>query len=704
MKQKNGKTNNNPSPQETAVHPVFSALQKIAAYLGVPAPEAVFSAFAGETLTVAKAVRAFDLRARPVQLQGDWWKEDGGVFLGFRSGSGMPVALIPDSPGRYRAFDAEQASGARVDGALAARLDRYAYALYAPFGAGEVGLRQIVRFSLKRFWRRDLVFALAAGAVGGILELAVPFLTGIMFDFVVPARQTNQLLWIVLLLALSGFTAFVFQLARSFSLMRIEAELDSGLESALWDRMLNLPVEFFREYSAGDLANRASGVTKIRKSVSETVVTVALTCLFSLFSLLFLFTVSAPAGFAVLLCTLALALATALFFHGMKQPVMEKSMESGRLEGLLIQLIRGYHKFVVTGSRQAAYALWRRPFLEVKRMEAGINKKSAKLDVLTAVFPVAAAVAFYAAAYYGQPALSTGNYLALYAAFSTVLISVGELSQTVMKLLTVFPYYERMKPMLECRPEVDACKANPGKLKGEISFSHVSFRYPGGGKNAVDDVSFTVRPGEMAALVGGSGSGKSTLLKLLLGFETPKSGMVCYDGTDLAALDVQEVRSQIGTVIQNAQIMSESIYRNIAGSANISIEDAWAAAKLVGLDRDIEEMPMGMHTFLNEGGRTLSGGQRQKILLARALVKNPGILFLDEATSALDNTAQLCVTESMSRLKMTRVVIAHRLSTVMNADMIYVLEGGRIVQQGSYEQLMASPGPFREFARRQIVQ
>ncbi len=686
------------------MHPVYAALQRIAAFLGVPARADGVSEPADQTMTVAKAARAFGVHVRPVQLQGVWWKEDGGPFLGFYSGSGTPVALIPESPGRYRAFDAGKGAGVPVDGDLAAKLDRHAYSLYAPFGTGSVSLRQIVRFSLRSFWRRDMAFMLGAGAVGGILELAVPFLTGVLFDYVVPARETRQLLWIVLLLALSGFTAFVFQLARSYSLMRIEARLDNGLESALWDRILNLPVEFFREYSAGDLANRASGVTKIRKNVSQAVVTVALTCLFSLFSLLYLFTISVPVGCAVLACALILAVVTVLFFRAMKQPVLEKSMLSGRLEGLLIQLIRGYHKFVATGSRQAAIALWRKPFLEVKRMEAGINAKSAKLDVLNAVFPVAAAVVFYAAAYYGQPSLSTGNYLALYAAFSTILVAVGELSQTVMKLLMVFPYYERMKPILECPPEVDACKANPGRLKGEISFSHVSFRYPGGGKNAVDDISFTVRPGEMAALVGGSGSGKSTLLKLLLGFETPLSGAIRYDGMDLAGLDVQEVRNQIGTVIQNAQIMSESIYKNIAGSANISIEDAWAVAKLVSLDRDIKEMPMGMHTFLNEGGRTLSGGQRQKILLARALVKQPGVIFLDEATSALDNTAQLCVTESLRKLKMTRVVIAHRLSTIMNADMIYVLEGGRIVQSGGYEQLMASPGPFREFARRQIVE
>lgn len=277
------------------MHPVYAALQRIAAFLGVPARADGVLEPADHTMTVAKAARAFGVRVRPVQLQGVWWKEDGGPFLGFYSGSGTP--LLPESPGRYRAFDAGEGASVLVDGDLAAKLDRHAYSLYAPFGTGSVSLRQIVRFSLRSFWRRDMAFALGAGAVGGILELAVPFLTGVLFDYVVPARETWKPVTVdraaACALRLYGVCvsacAFIFADA-------IEARLDNGLESALWDRILNLPVEFFREYSAGDLANRASGVTKIRKNVSQAVVTVALTCLFSLFSLLYLFTISMPGG------------------------------------------------------------------------------------------------------------------------------------------------------------------------------------------------------------------------------------------------------------------------------------------------------------------------------------------------------------------------------------------------------------------------
>ncbi|MCE5189411.1 MAG: NHLP bacteriocin export ABC transporter permease/ATPase subunit [Eubacteriales bacterium] len=688
---------------DTGLHPVYAALRRIADFLGVSVPPSNFENTCGDDRNITKAAAGCCLRVRPVHLQDSWWKEDGGPLLAFCCVSGEPVALIPGPPGRYRMFHAGDRKGEPVDAAAAQKIDRQAYSPYASFESGSVSPSQLVRFGLKRFWRQDLVFTLAAGMVGGILELAVPLATGLLFDFIVPARQAGQIVWIILLLALAGFTAFVFQVTRSYSLMRMEGKLDIGLESALWDRMLNLPVEFFHEFSAGDLANRASGITKIRKALSESAVNALLACIFSLFSLILVFIYSTAAGFALLACLLVMTAVIVILFSVLREPVKEKTMRAGRLEGLLIQLIRGYHKFVVTGSQNVAFALWYKPFSEVKRVEAEIGARSALLDVAAAVFPILSAVVFYAAAYYGSSDLNAGSYFALYAAFCTVMASFSELLLSFSGFLKVIPHYERMRPILDCPAEVNERKQNPGRLRGEITLSHAVFRYRGGSCNALDDLSLTVREGEMAALIGGSGSGKSTLFKLLLGFEQPSAGAVFYDGMDLASLDVQEVRAQIGTVIQNAQIMSDSIYKNIAGSALISIEDAWAVARLVSLDRDIEEMPMGMHTFLNEGGRTLSGGQRQKILLARALVKKPRILLLDEATSALDNTAQAVVTESLSKLNITRVVIAHRLSTVMNADTIYVLENGRIVQSGSYTQLLAGPGPFLEFARRQIV-
>ena len=252
-------------------------------------------------------------------------------------------------------------------------------------------------------------------------------------------------------------------------------------------------------------------------------------------------------------------------------------------------------------------------------------------------------------------------------------------------------------------PEIDEAKEHPGELSGEIEVSHLNFRYAKDGPPILRDVSLHILPGEFVALVGGSGSGKSTLLRLLLGFEKPESGSILYDNQDLSSLDLREVRQQTGVVLQTSKLMPTDIYRNIIGSHQLSLNDAWEAARMSGLDRDIKNMPMGMNTVVSEGGGTFSGGQRQRLMVARALVNKPRIIFFDEATSALDNETQRTVTDSLDAMQSTRIVIAHRLSTIINADKIYVLMNGEMLQSGTYEQLIIQPGPFADLAKRQLA-
>lgn len=246
-------------------------------------------------------------------------------------------------------------------------------------------------------------------------------------------------------------------------------------------------------------------------------------------------------------------------------------------------------------------------------------------------------------------------------------------------------------------------KADPGKLIGKITVDHVTFCYRHDGLVTLDDVSISAEPGEFIALVGASGSGKSTLLRLLLGFETPQAGSVYYDGQDLSGLDVNAVRRQLGVVLQNGQLNSASIFENIAGSAQMTLDEAWEAARMSGFADDITAMPMQMHTVVSEGGSNLSGGQRQRLLIARALALKPRVLFFDEATSALDNKTQAIVSESLDKLQVTRIAIAHRLSTIRNAHRIYVLQAGRVVQQGTFQELAAVEGLFAQLMARQMA-
>lgn len=301
------------------------------------------------------------------------------------------------------------------------------------------------------------------------------------------------------------------------------------------------------------------------------------------------------------------------------------------------------------------------------------------------------------------PALTTGSFLAFVVAFTQFMTATLQLSSSVVSVASVVPIYQRALPILRTLPETSAAKSSPGILSGSIELSHVTFRYKPDAPLVLRDISISIEPGQFVAIVGASGSGKSTLFRLLLGFETPESGTVYYGGFDLTGLDLQDLRRQIGVVLQSSTLVSGDIFTNIVGSSSGTMEDAWAAARLAGIEEDIRRLPMGMYTMISAAGSDISGGQRQRLMIARAIISKPRIILFDEATSALDNKTQAIVSQSLEGLRLTRVVIAHRISTVRHADRIIVLEAGRIVQSGTYEELMERPGLFRELASRQLT-
>jgi ATP-binding cassette subfamily C protein len=386
-------------------------------------------------------------------------------------------------------------------------------------------------------------------------------------------------------------------------------------------------------------------------------------------------------------------------------------MLRGKITGLVLQLVGGIAKIRVSGSENHAFRIWAEDYAAQRRLEFTIGRIQNAADVFGAGFPLFSSMAiFFVLVSYVTSAvpgagssLSTGQFIAFMAAYGSFLTAMLALSEASLSMLQVVPIYERLKPVLITEAESDESRSHPGPLKGRIEVSHVSFRYTTDGPLVLDDLSLEIEPGEFVAVVGGSGCGKSTLMRLMLGFEDPEKGSVYYDAQDLSTLDLREVRSQIGVVLQNSQLLPADIFRNIVGTTNLTVDDAWEAAALAGLAEDIAEMPMGIHTYVSEGGGGLSGGQRQRLLIARALARKPRILFFDEATSALDNRAQAQVTESMERLQATRIVIAHRLSTIINADRIYYLEKGNIAEMGSFDELMTLDGLFAQLARRQMA-
>jgi len=358
----------------------------------------------------------------------------------------------------------------------------------------------------------------------------------------------------------------------------------------------------------------------------------------------------------------------------------------------------------VAGAEDRALAVWSQQFGLQKGLSFRARSQANNLATFNAAVPIVTSMALFAAVtLLPAGSLSLGSFLAFNAAAVQLFFGALAASSALSSLVQIVPLYERARPVLEALPEVDVSKTDPGDLGGDVEISHVSFRYHADGPLVLKDVSVHVRPGEFVAFVGPSGAGKSTLVRLLLGLESPTAGSIYYDRADLAGLDLQAVRRQLGVVLQNSRILSGDIFSNIIGASLLTLEDAWEAARLSGLDQDIEQMPMGMYTVVAEGASTLSGGQRQRLMIARAVVAKPRILLFDEATSSLDNKTQAIVSRSLEGLRATRIVVAHRLSTIQGADRIYVLDGGRVVEQGRYEELMGQGGLFAELAKRQLV-
>jgi ATP-binding cassette subfamily C protein len=380
----------------------------------------------------------------------------------------------------------------------------------------------------------------------------------------------------------------------------------------------------------------------------------------------------------------------------------------GHISGMVLGFIDNIARLRVSGAEPRAFATWAREFSTQKKLSVRARAISSGLAVFNSAFPVIGLAVIFTCStrLMGQPllqALTTGTFLAFLASFVQFETATLQLSSAVESALGIVPIHERATPILEAQPEVSEANRHPGELSGSIEISHLNFRYHPDAPLVLRDVSFAVRPGEFAAIVGRSGSGKSSLFRLLLGFERPESGAIYYDTQDLSGLDVQVVRQQMGVVIQNARLASGSIFANIVGSAPLTLDDAWEAARSAGLEEDISQMPMGMHTMVSEGGRNLSGGQRQRLLIARAIVRKPRIFLFDEATSALDNRTQSVVSHSLEALQSTRIVIAHRLSTIVNASRIFVMEKGVLMQSGSYSELANQAGLFHELAKRQLA-
>ena len=687
--------------RESASSPLLAAVEAVGGALDLPVRPPVEAG--GDPLQAI--ARASGFRTRRVILEARWWQQENGPILGYRGKN--PVALLPALRSVFRhgyeLFDPLHGTRVKVTRAIASELEPVAVSFYRPFGS-KLGVWDLLAFGTEAY-RWDLLMVAISGMMAALLGMAAPQATALLVGQAIPDANVTLLVQVTLGMAAALTGAMLFDLTQGLALLRAHGGLAVALQTGLWDRLLKLGPPFFRQYSTGELRTRVEGISRIQQQVTLDLLRMMIVGVASTANLALMLFYSVPLGIIALLSGIVVLLALMLLCRSLVKLEAAQQDLDGALNGMMVQLVNGVSKLRVAGAEQRAFAHWGKMYSRKQHLAMEIRLRRDRLRVVNVSMPIVAiAFAFwFALGHAGGSALPLGTFLAFNVALGTFMNGVANLSDASSGLMSIPNLWRRARTILDAEPEVEPGKTHPGRLQGRVVFDHVGFRYRKDGPLTLDDVSIHADPGECIALVGPSGSGKSTILNLLLRFETPLAGAIYLDGQDLGSLDIAAVRRQLGVVSQDSRLMSESIFENIICGGLATMDDAWEAARHAGLAEDIENMPMGMHTVISEGGSNISGGQRQRMLIARALIRKPGILIFDEATSALDNRTQAVVTESLRRLKATRIVVAHRLSTVRHADRIYVIDQGRVVQQGTFDELVSQPGLFAHLMSRQMA-
>lgn len=651
--------------------------------------------------------RASGLRVRNVLLQDRWWHKDSGPMLGFLEDKRHPVALLRSHSGAYYIVDPRGGSKVRVDeeSVQGLSVDARMFAESLPTDVSR--LWQIPRWAAGEVWA-DISFVILLALLITLLGMLVPQATAALVDVAIPEANLRMLLEIGLGLCAAVFGIAVLSVAQGIATVRFSIWVNAKAQSAIFCHVLLLTAPFFRRFTDGDLLDRLMAISEVSQEFNSTSIRSLLVGLTASLNLGLLFYYDPQLATVVLGLGLVVLLFTVLGFvsiHKYQKVLLDLQ---GSFKGFVFEVTSAVGKIRLAGAGDRILGLWLKRYARQVSLKLRVQQIEDSVDTLNYSVPLAGLILVYAVggqSLIGSTAqasgLSLGIFLAFTTAMTTFLLGLTSLSTTALELLDMLAKFERIKPIIAAEKEVRIDAIDPGPLEGRVTLQDVSFGYDPKGPAILEKLNIDIRPGEFLALVGPSGCGKSTIFRLLVGFERPDAGRVLFDGQDLNQLDLGAVRSQLGCVLQSAEVSAGSIVENIAGSSRVGIDEIWRAAEDAGLAEDIEQMPMGIHTMISEGGGNISGGQKQRLLIARALVKNPRILLLDEATSALDNNTQATVTASLKRRNVTRIAIAHRLSTIQDADRIIVLKSGKVSETGTFGALMEKSGLFASMMSKQ---
>ena len=647
-------------------------------------------------------LRPSGILRRRVRLTKGWQKDCTGPLLAMKK-SGTIAALLPDKIAGYSYFDYDLGKKIRITDKVFQEFDDEAYCFYRPLPQKPLNIADLIKYILSGFSPNDFVFMGIAALLCTLFGMLTPAITKLIFGTVIPSGAKSLLLPLSCLAVGITVSSMLMEITRSAVSERISEKTDAQVQAAAMMRLLSLPPRFFREYSTGELMSRLSCMQNVCSLISDVVLTAGFTGLFSLLYVGQMVSYS-PAlvipSLVIIIATVAATLLSSLARIKVTSYILESSAKES---GMLFSLISGIQKIRLAGAEKRAFAKWANVYAKTAKFNydpPAIIKYSGVIS--TAITQIGLVVIYFCAV---SSNVSSDGYMAFNAAYGMVLSAFMTLSNAICSAANLRPSLKMLNPILEAQPEASENKKIVGRLSGAIELNNIFFRYKPDGPLILNNVSVKIRPGQYVAVVGKTGCGKSTLIRLLLGFEKPQKGAVYYDGRDVNEMDLPSLRRNIGVVLQDGKLFPGDIYSNITISAPwLTVDDAWEAARLAGVDEDIAQMPMGMNTLVGGDTGGISGGQSQRLMIARAIAPRPRVLIFDEATSALDNLTQKQVTQSLDSLKCTRIVVAHRLSTIRSCNRIIVLDGGQIVQDGTYDELMQQKdGLFYELVARQQV-
>ena len=637
---------------------------------------------------------------RRVHLGGKWYRNSMGPILAFRKDNDNSVALLPGPVFGYYYRDPDTGKTHRVNKANASQFSEEALCFYCPLPLKKLGVRDLLIYLAESLNTEDFVFYFVLALTVTLLGMLMTNITRALTGFVLESKDVPLLMGTAVFMISTVFASVLIKTAQQIMMTRISTKASVSMDAAIMMRIINMPPRFFRQYSSGELSTRYGAIGQFCDLLLGNVFSTGISALLSTLYItqIFFYAPSlAKTSLLIIAAGMIMSLISGLIQMRISRELMEKSSKES---GLSFALITGIQKIRLAGAEKRAFAKWGHEYADVAALSYNppmLTRVGTAVSI--AINLIGTIFLFFLAV---ENKVTPSEYISFNSAYGAVSASFGALTGAALSIAGIGPVLDVAKPILETEPEASESRSPVSHLSGNIELSEVYFRYDQNMPWVINGVNLKINAGDYIAIVGTTGCGKSTLVRLLLGFEKPDKGAIYYDGKDIANLDLHSLRRNIGTVTQDGTLFQGDIFSNIAISApQMKLEDAWEAAELAGIADDIRAMPMGMQTQISEGSGGISGGQKQRLMIARAVAGKPKILILDEATSALDNRTQQQVAEALDRLGCTRIVIAHRLSTIKNCNRILVLNQGNIQEEGTYEELIAQNGFFAELIKRQ---